>query len=135
MKSYSVDIQVDFDSPRDMPPRQGSSKPWRAVGYFRYIYCSERSKEKAKKLALDFVIQHEEFPERCQFKCDRIAWMRGLTTREQIAFGSATALTEEMFRKRNDIGVWFDSDKQYYVSEFDSAVSAAEEYEEPEQNS
>jgi hypothetical protein len=65
-----------------MPPWQGSSKPWRAVGYFRYIYCSERSKEKAKKLALDFVIRHEEFPERCQFKCDRIAWMRGKARQE-----------------------------------------------------
>ena len=135
MKPYSVDIQVDFDAPRDMPPREGSSKAWRAVGYFRYLYCSERSKEKAKKLAMDFVIADEDYPDRCHFKCDRIAWMRGLTAREQIAFGSVAELTEEMFQRRNEIGVWLDSGKHYYVSELDYAASMAEEYGESEEGS
>ena len=59
MKYYSVDIQVDFEVPRGMPPQLASDKPWRAVGYFQYFYCTERSKEKAKQLVLDFVRRHE----------------------------------------------------------------------------
>jgi hypothetical protein len=137
MKSYSVDIQVDFDVPRAMPPREGATGTWRAVGYFQYFYCSERSKDKAKKLVLDFVMGNEEQLERCQFRCDRIAWMCGLTTREEIAFGNAVELTEEMFEKKNEIGIWFHTDKKYYVSEVDCVASMLDinEYEESDDSS
>lgn len=61
--------------------------------------------------------------------------MRGLTAREQIAFASVPELTEELFQRRNEIGVWFDSGKQHYVSELDYAASMAEEYGESEEGS
>jgi hypothetical protein len=32
-------------------------------------------------------------------------------------------LTEEMFEKRNKIGIWFEGKKEYYVSEEDCAAS------------
>ncbi len=127
MKYYSVDIQVEFEVPRGMPPQLPSDKPWRAVGYFQYFYCTERSKEKAKQLVLDFVRRHEDTPDRCWFKCDRIALMLGLTRREQIAFGSTAELTDEMFGKRDKVGIWFHTEKEYCVSESDYAASMDEE--------
>jgi len=132
MKCYSADIQVDFETPRDMPPRPASGKPWRAVGYFQYFFCTERSKEKAKQLILDFVRKNEDIPDTCKFKCARIASMRGLTKREQIAFGSSAGLTNAMFEERDQIGIWFHADKQYYVSESDYAASMLEEHYEHE---
>jgi len=123
MKQYSVSIQVDFDEPRVMPPGKGSKAPWNAIGYFRYFYCSDVSKDKAKQMALDFVNTNETGPEACRFRCDHIAWMRGLTSRDQIP----GRLTQEMFEKRHEHGIWYDSDKQYYVSEADSAASWTDE--------
>ena len=76
MKYYSVDIQVGFSRPREMPPRTTAGKPWRAVGYFQYFYCTERSKERAKEIALDFVRKNEELIHECRLKCIRVAWMR-----------------------------------------------------------
>ena len=110
-------------------------KPWRAVGYFQYLYCSERSKEKAKTLALDFIVRNEDDPERCQIRCDHIAWMRGVTTRDQLAFGHASELTQEMFDQKDQIGIWFHTDKQYYVSEEDFAATMVEESDASEEGS
>ena len=65
MKHYSVDIQVDFDKQRTMPPTKWSDGPWRAVGYFQYFCCTDNSKEKATKMAIDHVIAHEEDVDSC----------------------------------------------------------------------
>ena len=110
-----------------MPPGKGSKGPWRAVGYFQYFFCSDKSKEKAKQMALDFVRANEADPETCRLRCDRIAWMRGQTSREELAGCCMGELTQEMFERRHDHGIWFHSDKQYYVSEADSAASLTEE--------
>jgi hypothetical protein len=117
LKCYSVDILVDFDTPREMP--QGSGRPWKAAGYFQYFYCTESSKEKAKQLVLDFVRKREMTPESCNFKCDRIAWMRSLEKREQIVRSFTADLTDELFQKRNEIEIWYYSKKEYFVSETD----------------
>lgn len=117
MKYYSVVITVYFDTPREMS--QDSGKPWKAAGYFQYFYCTESSKEKVKQLVLDFVRKREMAPESCSFKCDRIAWMRSLEKREQIVCSFAADLSEELFQKRNEIGIWYYSKKEYFVSESD----------------
>ena len=122
MKQYSVDIQVDFEEPRLIPPGKGNKQALRAVGYFRYFYCSAGSKDKAKQMALDFVRFHETHPKTCRFRCDRVAWMRGLTSVDQLAH-TMMGLTEHMFERRHNQGVWCDSGKQYYVSEADSLES------------
>jgi len=109
VKYYSVDIVVDFDTPREMP--QGSGRPWKAAGYFQYFYCTESSKEKAKQVVLDFVRKREVTPESSNFKCDRIAWMRSLEKREQIVRSCTADLTDELFQKRNEIGIWSGSMK------------------------
>ena len=126
MKSYSVDIQVDFAAPRDMALLTPGGRPWRAPGYFQYFYCTERSTERAKELALGFVRQNEEFVGECRFKCVRVAWMRTLKEREEIAFGDAAGLTEAMFAGRNQIGVWFHTERLHYVSEIDAALDLEE---------
>ena len=127
MKQYSVDIQVDFDAPRAMLLGEGIKGPWRAVGYFRYFYCSDESKDKAKQMVLKFVRANETDPEKCRFRCDHIAWMRGLISKDQIGNGFVGPLTQEMFEKRHNHGIWCDSGKQYYVSEADSVASWTEE--------
>lgn len=109
---YNVVIQVDFDTPREMPPLPGKGKPWRAVGYFRQIFCTENSKDKAKALALKFVRENEELAPTCQFRFECVAWMRWVENSEPIAFGSAAGLTEEMFAKRNEIRIWFHGEKE-----------------------
>jgi len=126
MKYYSVRIQVDFDKPRDMPALTPSGKPWRAVGYFQSFYCTEKSKEKAKKLVLDFYEESEINLESCKFKFEHSAWMRGLKNREQLSIVSHD-LTDEMFEKRNQIGIWYFGSKEYYVSEADYAASTLED--------
>jgi len=136
MKYYSVDIQVDFEEPRVMPPGKGRERPLRAAGYFRYFYCSDRSKEKAKQQVLDFVRMDEVAPETCRFRCDRIAWMRWLTSIDAIGGGLMSSLTKEMYERRHEYGIWGDSGKQYYVSEADAAADWADrdeyEYEDEE---
>ena len=126
MKYYSVDIQVDFARPREIPTQAGSGKPWAAVGYFQYFYCSERSKQRAQELALDFVRKNEGLAGECRIRCIRAAWMRTLRDREEIAFGEAAGLTEAMFAKKDEIGIWFHSEKGYYVSELDAALDSEE---------
>ena len=127
MKYYCITIQVDFDSPRPMSPLTSSGKPWRSVGYFQQFYCTEQSKEKAKKLIHDYFLKNEDNPTTCKFRFDRVAWMQGISNREQLTRGINTELTEEMFNKRDKIGIWFCDKKGYYVSEEDYAASAPEE--------
>jgi len=121
VKYYSIDIVVEFDTPREMP--QDSGRPWKAAGYFQYFYCTESSKEKAKQLVLDFVRKREVTPKSCNFKCDRSAWMRRLEKREQIMQSCTADLTDELFQKRNEIGIWYYSKKEYFVSETDYLAS------------
>jgi hypothetical protein len=98
---------------------QDSARPWEAAGYFQYFYCTETSKEKAKQLVLDFDRKREITPESCNFKCDRIAWMRGLEKREPLVHSFTADLTDELFQKRNEIGIWYYSKKEYFVGEMD----------------
>lgn len=127
MRYYSIVIQVDFGQPRQMAPRTPSGKPWRAAGYLQTFYCTEQSKEKAKTLVHDYFQQNEEKPDSCQFRFERVAWMRWLRNREQLTHGVDTGLTEEMFNKRDEKGIWFCEEKGYYVSEEDYAASVLDE--------
>ena len=52
--------------------------------------------------------------------------MRGITKLNQLSMVSH-GLTEEMFEKRDQIGIWFIGEKEYYVSESDYAGSMYEE--------
>ncbi len=122
MKYYSVDIQVDFDTPRDMQPRSASEKPWRAIGYLQYFFCTEKSKENAKQLVLDFVRKNEINHKYCKIKCDRIAWMRDLKNLEQLSTVT-NDITVEMFEKRYHIGIWYSGEKKYFVNQEDYAAS------------
>lgn len=126
MKYYCIIIQVDFDSPRSMSPLSPSAEPWRAVGYFQQFYCTEQSKEKARKLIHDYFLKNEDNLTTCKFRFDHVAWMQGVSNREQLIRGN-TELTEEMFNERDKIGIWFCDKKGYYVSEEDYAASAPEE--------
>ncbi len=126
MKHYSIHIQVDFDKPRTIPPKTSSDEPRRAVGYFQYFFCTDTSKEKAKKMAIDHVMANEEDITSCQIRCDRIAWMRNLTSCEELADCTLTKLTQEMFENRHQYGIWYHSSKEYYGSEADYAASIDE---------
>jgi len=121
MRYYSFFVQVDFDKPKTMPPDTASAGPWEAVGYFQRFLCTEESKEKAKKLVLDFMRGNEEDFMSYQIRFDRSVWIRGLTKREDIDFFNE--LTDEMFQNRNKIGIWLIGKKEYYVSEEDWAKS------------
>jgi len=125
MRYYSIRIQVDFDTPRDMPSRTASGKPLRSVGYFQSFYCTEKSKEKAKQLVLDFYEENEVDPEIYKFRFERVAWMQGLNKFEQLSTVSHD-LTDEMFEKRNQIGIWYIGKQEHYVSEADYAASIIE---------
>ena len=83
---------------------------------------TEKSKEKAKQLILDFYENNETNPESCKFRFERSAWMRGLKKREQLSIVSHD-LTDEMFEKRNQIGIWYFGKQEHYVSEADYAAS------------
>jgi hypothetical protein len=122
MKYYSVDIQVDFDIPRDMQPGSASDKLWRAIGYLQYFFCTEKSKENAKQLVLDFVNKNEINYKYFKIKCYRIAWMRDLKNIEQLST-VIDDLTAEMFEKRDHIGIWYSGEKNYFVSQADYAAS------------
>jgi hypothetical protein len=52
--------------------------------------------------------------------------MKGITRLNQLSMVSHE-LTEEMFEKRDQIGIWFIGEKEYYVSEADYAASMYEE--------
>jgi hypothetical protein len=122
MRHYTVRIQVDFKTPREMPPGLSSDKPWQSIGYFQNFYCTEKTKEKAKQLVYNYFERKEINPNDCIFRFERSAWLRGLKSIEQLTVW-ANELTEEMFENRNQIGIWFDEKKEYYVSEEDCAAS------------
>ena len=126
MRYYVIRIQVDFETPREMPPLSSSEKQWRSIGYFQTFYCTEKSAEKAKQLIRDFYHNNEVNPDACKFKFEHSVWLRGITKREQLSMVTHE-LTEEMFEKRDQIGIWFIGEKEYYVSEADYAASMYEE--------
>jgi len=104
MRYYYINIQVDFETPRTMTPLLHSEKTWKAAGYFQTFYCTEQSKDKAKKLVHHYFLENEENPSTCQFKYDRVVWMRDLTDIEELTHGYDTGLTDEMFANRNADG-------------------------------
>ncbi len=108
-----------------MPSLTASVKPWRSVGYFQSFYCTEKSKEKAKQLVLDYYKVNEVNPEFCKFRFERVAWMQELNKFEQLSTVSHD-LTDEMFEKRNQIGIWYFGEQENYVSETDYAASIIE---------
>ncbi|MFC1535311.1 hypothetical protein ACFL7M_18335 [Thermodesulfobacteriota bacterium] len=118
---------MDFETPRVMPPLPNSEKRWKSVGYFQTFYCTEKSKEKAKKLVHQYFLENEENPPTCQFKYDRIAWMRDLTDIEDLTHGYDSELTEEMFANRDKIGIWYSGKKEYYMSEEDYTAEMIDE--------
>jgi hypothetical protein len=126
MRYYGIRIQVDFETPREMPPLPSSGKQWRSIGYFQTFYCTEKSTEKAKQLVCDFYRKNEVNPDGCKFKFEHSVWLRGITRIEQLSMVSHE-LTKEMFEKRDQIGIWFIGEKEYYVSEADAAASMYEE--------
>jgi hypothetical protein len=122
MRYYIIRIQVDFETPREMPPLPSSGKEWRSIGYFQVFYCTEKSTEKAKELVRDFYQENEANLDACKFRFEHSVWLRGITSREQLSVGSHE-LTEEMFQERDQIGIWFVGEKEYYVNEADYDAS------------
>jgi len=59
MKYYSVDIQVDFDTPRDMQPRSASEKPWQAIGYDIYNIFSVLKSQKKTLNSLSWILSEK----------------------------------------------------------------------------
>ena len=126
MRYYNMRIQVDFETPHEMPPPPSSGKQWQSIGYFQTFYCTEKSTEKAKQLVRDFYRKNEINPDVCKFRFEHSVWMKGITRLNQLSMVSHE-LTEEMFEKRDQIGIWFIGEKEYYVSEADYAASMYEE--------
>lgn len=110
-----------------MAPLLHSENPWKSVGYFQSFYCTAKSKDNAKKLVHQYFLEREDNPSACQFKFDRVAWMRTLTHIEDLKQGYDAELTEEMFANRNTIGIWYIGRKDYYVSEEDYAAAVMDE--------
>ena len=127
MKYYNVFVRIDLDEPREMPPLQDSTPPWYSVGYFQTFFCTEKSKDKAKMLVCDYIEGREENGISYKLTFERIAWMRWITKREQIAFGLTADLTEEMFSKRDRLGIWYAGDREHFVSEEDYTAVMQEE--------
>ena len=73
MKYYNIIIQVDFNEAKPMPPINASSKPWRSVGYLQQFFCTESSKDKAKKIVLDYVQKHQDDLNNCKICFDLVA--------------------------------------------------------------
>lgn len=126
MRYYYINIQVDFETPRTMPPLTNSEKPWKSVGYFQTFYCTEQSKEEAKNKVHQYFLENEENPSTCQIRYDSVAWMRYLTDIKDLTHGYDSDLTEEMFANRDKIGIWYSGEKRYYVSEEDYAAAMLE---------
>ena len=122
MRYYVIRIQVDFETPREMPPLPSSGKKWRSVGYFQTFYCTEKSLEKAKQLVRDFYQKSEPNLGTCKFRFEHSVWLRWITKREQLS-NVTHELSEKMFEKRNEIGIWFIGEKEHYVSEADYVAS------------
>ena len=127
LRYYYINIQVDFETPQLMPPLPHSGKEWRSVGYFQSFYCTENSKDKAKRLVHQYFLKNEKNSSTCKIKYDRVSWMRTLTRIEDLTQGYDSDLTEEMFANRDKIGIWYSGEKGYYVSEEDYAASIMDE--------
>ena len=127
MRYYYVNLQVDFKKSRKMPSRPDSQKEWNSAGYFQTFYCTEESKEKAKKLVYQYFLKNESDPSNCQIKYDHVAWMRSVTKLEELAHGMDSELTQQMFNSRDKIGIWYVGEKGYYVSEEDYCAEMEEE--------
>jgi len=80
----------------------------------------------AKRLVRNFYQENETNPDACKFRFEHSVWLRGITRLEQLSMVSHE-LTEEMFKKRDQIGIWFIGEKEYYVSEADYAALMYEE--------
>jgi hypothetical protein len=127
MRYYYIYLQVNFKKPRKMPPKPDSNKAWNSVGYFQTFYCTEVSKEKAKKFVYQYFRENESDSSNCQIKYERVAWMRTVTKFEDLALGIEPGLTQQMFDKRNKIGIWYAGEKDYYISEEDYYAEVAKE--------
>jgi hypothetical protein len=101
-----------------MPSGSSSEKSWESIGYFRDFYCTEKTKEKAEQLVNNYFERNEANVRDCKFKFERSVWLRGLKSRKQLSM-SVHKLTEDMFEKRNQTGIWFVGTKENYVSEED----------------
>lgn len=112
---YSIIVQVDFDKPRTVTAQSGSRGPFEAVGYFQQFFCTESSKEKAKQCIFNYIQEHEDKLEVCQFRYERVAWMRGLKNFDELSF--IHGLTEDMFENRDEVAIWFVGEQGFYVSE------------------
>ena len=87
-------------------------RPGEAQVDFGYALVKEAG---LKKQVLDFMRENEDDFESYQIRFDRSVWIRGLSKREDIDFFNE--LTDEMFEKRNTIGIWFIGKKEYYIRE------------------
>ncbi len=74
---------------------------------------------------MDFYEENEANLESCKFRFELCAWMRGPSKLEQFSIVSQD-LTDEMFEKRNQIGIWYFGGQEHYVSEADYAASIIE---------
>jgi hypothetical protein len=52
--------------------------------------------------------------------------MRTLRNREEIAFSEEAGLTEAMYARKDQVGIWFHTERGYYVSELDAALDSEE---------
>lgn len=120
MRYYIIRTRVDFDTPREIA-QLSSEKPYRSIGYYRIFYCSEKSAEKAKQLVRDFYQKNEIDPDIRNLKIEHCLWMKGITRYGEISLISPD-LTEGMFEKRNQVGIWYIGEKDYFLSEADYAA-------------
>jgi hypothetical protein len=120
MRYYVLQTRVDFDTPREMV-QLPSEKQYRSVGYARIFYCTEKSAEKAKQIVRDYYQINKIDPECCNFKIEHCLWMKGITSYNELSLISPE-LTEGMFEKRNQVGIWHVGEKEYFLSEADYAA-------------
>ncbi|MBN1225572.1 MAG: hypothetical protein JXA79_01145 [Deltaproteobacteria bacterium] len=120
MRYYILRTRVDFDKPREMT-QLSSEKQYRSIGYTRFFYCTEKSAEKAKQLVRDFYRKIEPDPDDFNFKIEHCLWMKGITRRDELSLVSPD-LTQGMFEKRNQVGIWYIGEKDYFLSEADYAA-------------
>ena len=86
---------------------------------------------KAKQLVRNFYQGNEIDPDGCKFKFEHSVWLKGITRLEELSIVSHD-LTKEMFERRDQIGIWFTGEKEYFVSEADCAASMYEEVQDEE---
>lgn len=102
MLSQGQEIVENYDAPDSGPARIGTLRPVRWERFYDNV---------GKSMIWLF---------------RRLIALRGITRREKLSIVSHE-LTKEMFEKRDQIGIWFIGEKEYYVSEADHAASMNEE--------